>query len=183
MTDGFQAKMVARGGTREKPGRPIFISLNGMPIPPETVHHLITKNTVAFEDVYIDYSNNLVNPSFDPFSGAPVSNAILINLFSRISDFDDLDLMRAHTNKITITKGFEPQKKFYTPRYIDYKIEAFSNYGMIHWEPNLTFSKSESLDLTTIDTKLEGVNFHIEGIASDGSIFSQVIRLDKNTQK
>ena len=74
--------------------------------------------------------------------------------------------------------GFQPVKEFYTPRYASYQMRSFKNYGVIHWQPNINISAVTSEDLKMIDTGLEEINFYVEGISSDGTVFSQKIKLD-----
>lgn len=161
--------------------RPVVFFVDEVPV--QNMHFFLTTSTATYEDVYIDYSYNTVNALVNG-KFQILTQAIIVNLFSRISLFKDQNLNRGVTSRyFTVQHGFEPKKEFYTPRYLNYEMEAFKDYGVIHWEPNLKFTQNQSSELTTIDTKLEGVNFYIEGIASDGSIFSQVIQLDKNSNK
>ena len=161
--------------------RPVVFYVDQAPV--MNMHHFLTTSTATYEDVYIDYSHNRVNALING-EYQLVSHAIIVNLFSRISLFKDQDLNRDVTSRyFTLQHGFEPKKEFYTPRYLNYDMEAFRDYGVIHWEPNLTLTKDEYSELTTINTELDQVNFYIEGIASDGSIFSQVIQWNKNSQK
>ena len=74
--------------------------------------------------------------------------------------------------------GFEPTKEFYTPKYASYNLISFKNYGVIHWEPNMNIKSNSSDELKIIDTELDEINFYIEGISSDGSVFSQIINVN-----
>lgn len=82
---------------------------------------------------------------------------------------------------ISVSKtGFQPTKEFYTPKYASYTLRSFTNYGIIHWEPNLNISANSSDEIKMIDTQLDEINFYIEGISSDGSVFSQIIKIDSS---
>ena len=74
--------------------------------------------------------------------------------------------------------GFQPVKEFYAPVYASYRSQTFKDYGVIHWEPNIAISKANSGSIKTYDTGLDEINFYIEGISSDGSVFSQVIKIE-----
>ena len=74
--------------------------------------------------------------------------------------------------------GFEPVKEFYTPAYASYRSQTFKDYGVIHLEPSLNVSKNNSGNIKTFDTGLDEINFYIEAINSDGSVFSQVIKVE-----
>lgn len=152
--------------------RPIVFYLDGNLVP--SMHNFLTTNTTAFEDIYIDYSPTLV---YAP-NGAPIENAIVINVFSRITPFKDLNLLRTPNNTVKVKHGFEPRKQFYTPRYIAFNIKPFTNYGIIHWQPEAIIRNNNPYELTTINTGLN-TDFYIEGISSNGDLISQIIRVEK----
>ena len=74
--------------------------------------------------------------------------------------------------------GFQPNKEFYTPKYASYQMQSFKDYGIIHWEPNLHVYNTESPEFKILDTKIDEVNFYIEGISSSGQVFSKMIKVD-----
>lgn len=77
-----------------------------------------------------------------------------------------------------IKNGFEPVKEFYTPKYPSYRIKPFKDYGIIHWVPDATLNNFNDFKFKTVNTKLDEIKFFIEGISSEGKLFSQVINLD-----
>ena len=79
--------------------------------------------------------------------------------------------------------GFQPIKEFYTPKYASYNMKSFKDYGIIHWEPNLDVINGMSSDFTIVNTGTDEINFYIEGISSDGKVFSQIIKFDNNESK
>lgn len=179
--DGPDMRIVAQEKINRGAPRPVVFFIDGAPI--MNMHNFLTTNTTNFEDVYIDYSYNNVN-TVQNGEIVYLTRAIIVNLFSRITLFDDPDLNRnTFNNFISLKHGFEPHKTFYTPRYIDYNIQAFKEYGVIHWESNTSFVENNSTKLTTINTGLKNVNFYIEGIGSDGSVFSQVIKLNNSNNE
>lgn len=80
---------------------------------------------------------------------------------------------------IKATYGFEPVKEFYAPKYPSYQLQTFKDYGIIHWEPNMTITGSDSFEFRTINTNLDEITFYIEGISNEGNLFSQIIKLTK----
>ena len=68
------------------------------------------------------------------------------------------------------------------PKYASYRISAFSDYGVIYWNPNVNVQNGASDSFTITNTNRDEVDFYIEGISTDGTVFSQLIRLD-NTKK
>ena len=74
--------------------------------------------------------------------------------------------------------GFEPVKKFYVPKYTIKSSEAYKNYGAIHWEPNLIFIQNSSYQVKMKEPQIKEFNLYIEGISSDGTVFSQLIKVN-----
>jgi hypothetical protein len=158
--------------------RPIAYFIDGQPVHPSTAHMFFTSPTTQFEDIYIDYSSNNVL-----YFGNPLRDAIIINAFSRITNFESPTLNpRATSVAKKLEHGFEATKTFYTPRYIDYTIPSFKHYGVIHWTPNFTLTGNERKNVTIFDTGIEDVTLHVEGITSNGDLISQAISL-KNSKK
>lgn len=152
--------------------RPVFFYLDGQIV--QVMHNFLTTNTTQFEDVYIDYSYNNVL-----FRGQSFPESIIVNVFSRITPFEDTNLNTPLPFKtVKLKAGFEPVKKFYTPRYTVYDIKSFKDYGVIHWDPSVAIQKDKPYELTTINTGLDEIRFYIEGIASDGTLFSKVLKFD-----
>lgn len=78
--------------------------------------------------------------------------------------------------------GFQPVKEFYTPNYASYRIQSFKDFGVIHWEPNVNVQGGTSNEFKMVDTGLDEINFYIEGVSTDGKVFSQVIKLENNNK-
>ncbi len=72
--------------------------------------------------------------------------------------------------------GFQPIKEFYTPKYASYTLQSFKDYGIIHWESNLDVIDGMSKEFRIVNTGTDEINFYIEGISSDGKVFSKVIK-------
>ncbi len=85
--------------------------------------------------------------------------------------------------KTKATYGFEPVKEFYAPKYPSYRIQSFRDYGIIHWEPNATVSNLSEYKFKIINTELEEISFFIEGVSSEGKLFSLVIRMNNKVSK
>lgn len=74
--------------------------------------------------------------------------------------------------------GFEPLQEFYTPLYSSYQMQSYKDYGIIHWAPKVTISGNGSDYIRVKKTNQEEINFYIEGIGTDGNVFSQKIKVD-----
>ncbi len=77
--------------------------------------------------------------------------------------------------------GFQAVKEFYMPKYASYKMSSFRNYGVIHWEPNVTVQNGVSNEFKIVDTNLDEISFFIEGVSTDGKVFSQVVKIENNS--
>jgi len=141
-TSGAYMKATALQRGPGRAPRPVMYFLDGQPIYPDPaiIHVFLTSPTTQFEDIYIDYSDNVTN---DPKTGLVVREAIIINAFSRRTNFKSPSLNRkASSITVQVKHGFDPAKEFYTPRYIDYTIPSFKDYGVIHWIPDFTLNSN-----------------------------------------
>ncbi|WP_350292291.1 hypothetical protein [uncultured Croceitalea sp.] len=68
--------------------------------------------------------------------------------------------------------GFQPIKKFYTPKYTTYLDEAFENFGVVHWEPDLKINENGEATFRIFNTGVKDLSFFIEGMGKDGSLIS-----------
>ncbi|WP_430427939.1 hypothetical protein [Maribacter litoralis] len=74
--------------------------------------------------------------------------------------------------KYELKEGFEPVKKFYTPKYTSYLSNEFENFGTIHWVPELKTDENGIATFKILNTLQNNINFYIEGMGSDGSLIS-----------
>ena len=151
---------------------PVVIYLDNQQI---NTYNVVAGRTLdEFEDIYIDTTPNV---NLVSIQGNPATFVLVVKLFSRKTSLWGLD-DRAMQNITEVPHGFEGSKVFYTPKYIAYDIKPFQDYGVIHWQPRVITGGNSEFRMTTVNTGLEEVNFYIEGITSDGNVFSQVIKVD-----
>jgi hypothetical protein len=74
--------------------------------------------------------------------------------------------------KYELKEGFEPVKKFYTPKYTSYLSNEFENFGTIHWVPELKTDENGIATFKILNTLQNSINFYIEGMGYDGSLIS-----------
>jgi hypothetical protein len=161
---------------------------------PVTAFDLLNRSMTEFEDIYIWQTqrpfNGNPNARFNgggrfglaPFGmGNAFNGGFTVRAYTRTSPIPRFDRSKDYQNFTKVDYGFEPVKEFYTPRYIAYDIKPFQEYGVIHWEPNATIMSGRLNAIKMIDTKLEEIDVYIEGVSSNGSVFSQVIQI--NTPK
>ncbi|MEM7381776.1 MAG: hypothetical protein AAF361_11340, partial [Bacteroidota bacterium] len=73
----------------------------------------------------------------------------VIYLYTRRGKELDLTLGKAIPNnayEFVVDKGFEPEKSYYNPKYSSFYDDAFENFGVIHWLPDLeTDARGEAI--------------------------------------
>tara|TARA_R110001632_G_scaffold18712_12_gene57657 strand:- start:18266 stop:20635 length:2370 start_codon:yes stop_codon:yes gene_type:complete len=152
---------------------PVVIYLNNMQIRGNDI--VLNRGLDEFEDIFID---DTPNANMASVGGGVATFVVVIKLFTRKTSLWDVEAA-SKINSTKVKYGFQPKKKFYSPKYYSYQADSFKNYGAIHWEPSITIKSMEAFDLTTINTGLDEITFYIEGISSDGSVFSQVVKVVK----
>ncbi len=157
--------------------RPVFFFVEGRRI--ENMNRFLMTGTLEYEDVYVDYSNNIIFTR----KGRPAKEAIIVNLFLRRSAFKSEDLNNNRSKNIEVKYGFEPNKEFYAPGYVSYNIQPYLDYGIIHWEPEVLLTKNEKFNIKSAYTDLDKISFFIEGMTSNGKLISQLIKLNDTNKK
>ena len=77
-----------------------------------------------------------------------------------------------------IKNGFQKEKKFIQPDYSTYEDKAFTNFGVIHWEPQLILDGKKSSSFKIKDTGVKKFMIHIEGMTLDGLLISTIKTLN-----
>ncbi|TVZ21783.1 hypothetical protein JM84_0661 [Dokdonia sp. Hel_I_63] len=77
-----------------------------------------------------------------------------------------------------IKNGFEKEKKFIQPDYSTYDDKSFTNFGVIHWEPQLILDGKKSSSFNIKDTGNKKLMVHIEGMTLDGLLISTIKTLN-----
>ena len=178
--DGVIARLgevVITSRTRGTRGKPVIFWDN---IPITNFDFLSTLTTDQVERIVIDRTGVGLGISANSqnFGGA-------IKIFSRKGVLD-LGNGTASNSPMFIHKvdyGFEPIKEFYAPKYASYRSQSFRDFGVIHWEPNINIEKGISDEFKMLDTGLDEINFYIEGVSSDGTVFSQLVKLETSDKE
>lgn len=132
---------------------------------------LLTITTDKVDQILIDRSGiGLGLSGGNAFGG-------VIKITTRNTSITSPNLTSPDIFSTKITYGFEPVKEFYAPKYPSYRIKPFRDYGVIHWDSNVTLKNVKDYTFKTINTSLDEVTFFIEGISSTGKMFSQIINL------
>ncbi|WP_339333331.1 MULTISPECIES: hypothetical protein [unclassified Croceitalea] len=130
--------------------------------------------TANIESYYIDRSGN---------GGAGAGGGVIrIYTKARYNDLggQELDFSNKKFYEYIFKKGFEPYKEFYSPTYLTTQNSSFRDYGVIHWESNLSTHTSSEVIFKIPKTGLSEATFFVEGMGLDGRLFSAIrtINLD-----
>lgn len=82
----------------------------------------------------------------------------------------------------TLQTGFSPVKEFYVPKYRNFSDDSFSDFGTVHWEPNIVMNSNGKATFRFNNLGWTELKVFIEGMGSDGTLFSttKTIRLDSS---
>ncbi len=87
-------------------------------------------------------------------------------------DYNDQYGKDENVFKYELKEGFEPVKKFYTPKYTSYLSNEFENFGTIHWVPELKTDENGIGSFKILNTLQTNVIFFIEGMSANGDLIS-----------
>ena len=82
--------------------------------------------------------------------------------------------------KILAKEGFKKPIAYYDPNYDNYKSSTYLKFGAVHWEGNVLSETSGKVQLKLPHFGLENVILMIEGMASDGTLFSEIKTIHLN---
>lgn len=84
---------------------------------------------------------------------------------------------RETIKEIITTNGFSANQEFYAPKYTSYSGDAFKNYGVISWVSDLSLGENGIGSFKVLNTMQKEISVFIEGMASNGSLISEIIKL------
>jgi hypothetical protein len=87
-------------------------------------------------------------------------------------DYNDQYGKDENVFKYELKEGFEPVKKFYTPKYTSYLSNEFENFGTIHWVSELKTDENGIGSFKILNTLQTNVIFFIEGMSANGDLIS-----------
>jgi len=100
-----------------------------------------------------------------------------VNIKTKSNAFSKRDVSIS-TYKAPLT--FIKKKKFYIPKYTNYKDVFFKNYGVLDWLPKNKISESGNLNLSFNTKNTKEVVLFIEGITENGDFIldEKIIKID-----
>ena len=87
---------------------------------------------------------------------------------------------KSNFNTSVVDFGFSSPKSYYSPRYNKIQRDLFSNYGVIHWIPDLKINEDYEFVFKIPSDYYETINLYINGMSSDGSLISKTETINLN---
>lgn len=83
---------------------------------------------------------------------------------------------------LAVENGFKDVKEFYVPKYSTFESQAYQEYGIVHWEPEILIDKNEMQEISLLNTGKEQIQVFVEGMSKNGELisFSKVINVENN---
>ncbi len=72
-----------------------------------------------------------------------------------------------------LKNGFERPEEYYNPTYNNIGGQSYLRFGAVHWEPNLKIGPDGLGTIKIPDYGLKKIKLFIEGISTDGTLFSE----------
>ncbi len=77
--------------------------------------------------------------------------------------------------EFTLVNGFAKPKEFYTPEYNSYESDAYQDYGVVSWYPELLTNEKGYISFKLNNPSQTNLKFFIEGFTENGDPFANVI--------
>lgn len=87
---------------------------------------------------------------------------------------------KSNFNTSLVNFGFSSPEAYYSPRYNKSQRDLFSNYGVIHWIPDLKINQNNEFVFKIPSDYYKTINLYINGMSSDGSLISKIETVDIN---
>ncbi|SFR62745.1 hypothetical protein SAMN04488010_1259 [Maribacter stanieri] len=150
-----------------------FDSKRSMPVP---VIYLDNVRLTTFDLLYRMPTNEVESFLIDKTgAGEGVrGSAGVIRIYTRRRprDYDAQFGKDVNVLNYKLKEGFEPVKKFYTPKYNSYLSDEFENFGTIHWAPELKMNENGIATFKILNTLQRDIIFYIEGMNANGNLIS-----------
>ena len=122
-----------------------------------------------FDVEYIDINLN------DMTGGLAVGRGGVVRIKTDpLSNISDKKTVREFKFPVTFTAS----KKFYVPKYHDFKNEFFKSYGVIDWFPKNKINADGTLKIKFKNTLQNQISLFLEGITGDGKFISKEITIN-----
>ncbi|RZJ73471.1 hypothetical protein [Flavobacterium sp.] len=83
-------------------------------------------------------------------------------------------MTKTMTKGLTIKSGFQKSMEYKNPDYADYQSDGFQTLGALHWIPETATDENGNFRFAFPNFFQDSVKIVIEGIASDGTVISEV---------
>ncbi|WP_029331575.1 hypothetical protein [Gillisia marina] len=91
----------------------------------------------------------------------------VIRLYSKRDNYKSKNSRPEQSSEYIVENGFEPSKKFYTPKYRVFENPAFKKYGIIHWDSDVTLEANKKINFRIFNTGIKNLIFYYEGMGGE----------------
>ncbi len=116
------------------------------------------------DEIYYE-RNGLAGEGFDSSGG-------VIRIYRK--EGGSLRPLRPSFAEQLVSNSFSAPKEFYRPKYSSFLSKDFEDYGLLHWEPNLSTNDLGQTILKIPDNGIPKIKVFIEGVTEDGALISHV---------
>ncbi|WP_324023949.1 hypothetical protein QSV08_13570 [Maribacter sp. BPC-D8] len=150
-----------------------FISGNALPVPVIYLDNVrLTTLDILYRMPTKDVESFLIDKTGAGEGARGAGGVIRIYTRRLPRDYNDQYGKDENVFKYILKEGFEPVKKFYTPKYTSYLSNEFENFGTIHWVPELKTNENGIATFKILNTLQNNINFYIEGMSAEGNLIS-----------
>lgn len=96
-----------------------------------------------------------------------------IRIYSKTPGSYGKNYIKIRSKPFIVTNGFQRVVPFENPKYGNVNDESFLKFGTIHWNPNVETDTDGSFSFSIPNLYQTTVKVIIEGISSDGRVFSE----------
>ena len=138
------------------------VYLDDMPI--ADFSQLLNFNLSSVDEIYVNkmgYGEGMTAPNGT------------IRIYSKSPGLSGKDNVKIKSKPFIVTNGFQQAVPYENPKYGNINDESFQKHGTIHWNPNVDTDTNGMFNFSIPNLYQTTVKVIIEGISSDGRIFSE----------
>ncbi|UOK42688.1 hypothetical protein [Flavobacterium enshiense] len=158
---GLDVKILGRRSTSFLGSKSPVVFLDDTPLP--DFSFLLGYSMSRVDEIYINKSG---------YGGGAEAHNGIIRIYTK-KTFGGPGRTKINSQSFLVKNGFEKLKLFANPKYTSYSDEGFTDFGTIHWEPNVETDEKGIFKFSIPNYYVKTVKVVIEGIATDGQIISE----------
>ena len=138
------------------------VYLDDMPV--ADFSQLLNFNLSSVDEIYVNkmgYGEGMTAPNGT------------IRIYSKSPGLSGNNNVKIKSKPFIVTNGFQKVVPYENPKYSNINDESFQKHGTIHWNPNVDTDTNGMFSFSIPNLYQKTVKVVIEGISSDGRVFSE----------